>query len=122
MTRLVADLKRVRPDILVVLGGPEVSYESSEEPIVQLSDYVIAGEGDVAFRELCQRLLAGDVGSPKMIQAPVPTFDQIQLPYDFYDETDVANRVIYVEVSRVVHSPVSFVSLRWIYLFVGKRG
>src|SRR5262245_37107071 len=26
-TRLVADLKRVRPETVVVLGGPEVSYE-----------------------------------------------------------------------------------------------
>src|SRR5215471_4054223 len=26
--RLVADLKRMRPDIIVVLGGPEVSFEA----------------------------------------------------------------------------------------------
>src|SRR5207237_7713500 len=28
--QLVAELKRVRPDIIVVLGGPEVSYELDE--------------------------------------------------------------------------------------------
>ena len=27
-TRLVSDLKRVRPEIIVILGGPEVSYET----------------------------------------------------------------------------------------------
>src|SRR6185295_9765946 len=45
-TRLVADLKRVRPEVVVVLGGPEVSYETEEQEIVRLADYVIAGEGD----------------------------------------------------------------------------
>ena len=31
--RLVADLKRVRPDILIVLGGPEVSSETDQQEI-----------------------------------------------------------------------------------------
>src|SRR3982750_89449 len=34
-TRLVADLKRVRPDITVILGGPEVSYEIDEQEIAR---------------------------------------------------------------------------------------
>ena len=38
-TRLVADLKRVAPEIIVVLGGPEVSYETDQQEIVQLSDF-----------------------------------------------------------------------------------
>lgn len=100
MTRLVADLKRVRPDIMIVLGGPEVSYEAVGEPIVEMADYVISGEADCAFRQLCERLLSGEPVGPKMIQASVPTFDQLQLPYDLYSDADVANRVLYVEVSR----------------------
>lgn len=100
MTRLVADLKRVRPEIAIILGGPEVSYEADGQPIVEMADYVISGEADCSFRELCLKLLNGEVGESKMIQAPVPTFDQLALPYDFYDDADVANRVIYVEVSR----------------------
>src|SRR5262245_16014477 len=40
LTRLVAALKRLRPEIVVVLGGPEVSFEFDEQPIVQMSDYV----------------------------------------------------------------------------------
>src|SRR5688572_11749692 len=35
-TEVVALLKAVRPDVLVVVGGPEVSYESEEQRIVQL--------------------------------------------------------------------------------------
>ncbi len=100
MTRLVADLKRVRPDLIIVLGGPEVSYEAEGQPIVELADYVISGEADCSFRELCTKLLDGEPCSQKMIRSAVPTFDQIQLPYDLYDDKDVAQRVIYVEVSR----------------------
>ena len=33
MTRLVADLKRVRQEIIIVLGGPEVSYEAEGQAI-----------------------------------------------------------------------------------------
>ena len=32
-TQLVAELKRVRPDVIVVVGGPEVSYESDQQEI-----------------------------------------------------------------------------------------
>ena len=56
-TRLVADLKRVRPDILVVLGGPEVSYDTDDLAIVRLADHVIAGEADQAFAQLCREQL-----------------------------------------------------------------
>src|SRR5262245_12914001 len=48
-TRLVAELKRVRPEITIVLGGPEVSYETDQQEIVRLADYVITGEADLSF-------------------------------------------------------------------------
>src|ERR1044071_5124426 len=58
-TRLVADLKRVRPDIIVILGGPEVSYEIDQQEIVRHADYVVTGEADLAFSALCEQILAG---------------------------------------------------------------
>ena len=48
MARLVADLKRVRPDVTVVVGGPEVSYETDGQEIARLADFVITGEADLA--------------------------------------------------------------------------
>lgn len=100
MTRLVADLKRIRPELLIVLGGPEVSYEAEDQPIVQMADYVISGEADLAFPELCQSLLAGARPASKFIAAPVPPLDRIELPYEFYTDEDIAHRVLYVEASR----------------------
>jgi hypothetical protein len=99
-TRLVADLKRLRPEILVVLGGPEVSFEYDEQPIVALADYVITGEGDLAFARLCTELLAGRRPETKIIVAEVPRLDELVLPYDLYTDEDIAHRVIYVEASR----------------------
>ncbi len=72
--RLVADLKRVRPDMLVVLGGPEVSHETDGQPIVAVADYVITGEADLAFADLCERLLKGDRPAGKVIAAGLPEF------------------------------------------------
>ena len=119
-TRLVADLKRVRPDITIVLGGPEVSYETEGQRIVELADFVITGEADLAFRSLCESLLEGettedrlqtespslpvssnsDEAISKIIAAPLPQFDQLALPYDLYTDEDIAHRVLYVEASR----------------------
>src|SRR5437016_2012795 len=58
-TEVVAAIKRIRPEVTVVLGGPEVSYETEAQPIVQLADHVITGEADLKFAEVCQALLAG---------------------------------------------------------------
>src|ERR1051325_3056855 len=99
-TEVVATLKRVRPDITIVLGGPEVSYEVETQPIVQLADYVITGEADLKFGELCRQILCGQNPPAKIIPAELPAFSQLQLPYHLYDEQDVANRIIYVEASR----------------------
>jgi radical SAM superfamily enzyme YgiQ (UPF0313 family) len=97
---VVAALKRVRPDIIIILGGPEVSYEVETQPIVQLADYVITGEADLKFAEVCEQLLAGGSPGTKIIPAGLPEFSQLALPYRFYDERDVAHRIIYVEASR----------------------
>jgi radical SAM superfamily enzyme YgiQ (UPF0313 family) len=56
-TEVIAAIKRVRPDIKIILGGPEVSYETENQPIVQLADHVITGEADLKFAEVCRVLL-----------------------------------------------------------------
>ena len=52
-TELVAALKRIRPDLIVILGGPEVSHETAQQEIVRLADHVITGEADLKFAEVC---------------------------------------------------------------------
>jgi len=99
-TEVVATLKRVRPDITLIVGGPEVSHETETQPIAQLADYVITGEADLLFAEVCGRLFAGERPAAKIIPATAPEFSQLALPYDLYDDQDIAHRIIYVEASR----------------------
>jgi len=99
-TELVATLKRIRPDLTIILGGPEVSYELENQPIVQMADYVITGEADLAFADICGRLLSGERPATKILPATLPEFSQLALPYHLYNEQDIAHRVIYVEASR----------------------
>jgi radical SAM superfamily enzyme YgiQ (UPF0313 family) len=56
-TEVVALLRRIRPELIVILGGPEVSYETDGQEIVALADHVITGEADVKFAEVCTELL-----------------------------------------------------------------
>ena len=110
---LVRILKTIRPEIIIVIGGPEVSYEIDRQDICKLADYVVAGEGDLAFADLCRTLLGShsnntsgeaqvQATSPKdkVVRAVLPSTRELALPYDVYDDDDVANRVIYVEASR----------------------
>ncbi len=98
--QLVSDLKRLRPELTVIIGGPEVSYEVEEQEITRVADYVITGEGDLAFADVSKRLLSGVKPPQKIIPAPLPEFRQLALPYDLYTVEDIAHRVIYVEASR----------------------
>jgi radical SAM superfamily enzyme YgiQ (UPF0313 family) len=113
-TEVITAIKRLRPDIKIILGGPEVSYETEGQPIVELADHVITGEADLKFAEMCRVLLGGRAGSPlpaercarsdapypKIIAASIPDFSKIILPYDLYTDDDLAHRIIYVEASR----------------------
>ena len=102
-TELAAMLKRLRPDITLVVGGPEVSFETEQQEICRLADYVITGEADLAFAQLCRALLAGKRPAGRIIAAPLPRFDgpgALHLPYHLYSDQDIAHRVIYVEASR----------------------
>src|SRR6185436_12197441 len=83
-TEVVAAIKRVRPEVAIILGGPEVSYEMEQQPVVQLADYVITGEADLKFAEVCRRLLSGERPASKIIPAELPEFAQLVLPYALY--------------------------------------
>jgi radical SAM superfamily enzyme YgiQ (UPF0313 family) len=73
-TQLAADLKRLRPDIMLVLGGPEISYETDQQQIAQYADHIVTGEADMVFGELCERLLDGERPLAKVIAAELPEF------------------------------------------------
>jgi len=99
-TKIVAMLKRVAPEVTVVLGGPEVSFETNEQDICKLADYVVTGWGDVTFPKLCGEILHGPKPLMKVHAGVQPPMAEIALPYSLYSSEDIAHRTIYVEASR----------------------
>jgi len=100
LTHIVALLKRVAPEITIVLGGPEVSHETNEQRIIALADYVVTGWGDTTFPRLCSEILNGPKPLMKIHAGEQPAMDQIAFPYAYYSAEDIAQRTVYVEASR----------------------
>lgn len=99
-TQVISLIKIIRPEIIIISGGPEVSYEYEKLTITNLSDYVITGAADLAFAKLCGELSQQRQPEEKVIHAQFPSPLEIQLPYYLYTNEDIKNRVIYVEASR----------------------
>lgn len=63
--KLIVEIKKLQPETLIGLGGPEVSFCAekflSENPA---TDFIICGEGEETFREVCETLAQ----SPALLQ------------------------------------------------------
>lgn len=112
---ILADIKKVLPDVKIWAGGPEVSYHAEaflkEEQAV---DLVMMGEGEITFAHFLKALLEGE----DLKQVPglmlrnddgtitdtgfrqVMDMSQIPFPYAFMDMKELEHRIIYYESSR----------------------
>ncbi len=96
---LIEVIKKVSPSTQIIIGGPEVSHTPFRVDFSQ-ADFIIQGEGEIAFYELCRDILATQAPKERIIKALMPNLKEIQLPYQHYNDMDVAYRYIYVEASR----------------------
>ncbi|WP_024955770.1 B12-binding domain-containing radical SAM protein [Sulfurospirillum arcachonense] len=92
-------LKKVAPEIIIIVGGPEASYFPHRVDFSG-ADYFIQGEGDIAFYELCRAIYDDKAPTQKIIKADMVDLNAIKLPYAYYSDEDVAHRQCYVEASR----------------------
>ncbi|MDD4753061.1 MAG: DUF4080 domain-containing protein [Desulfitobacteriaceae bacterium] len=112
---IAAMLKKVLPDTIIVLGGPEVSFDACSLMESNLSiDYIVTGEGEETFRELILCLgegrNTGDVAGLVYRKNSVPVknpdrlliknLDQIPFPYPPEDLDKFTGKIIYYESSR----------------------
>lgn len=97
---VISLVKKIAPEVIIILGGPEVSHETEDQEIVQISDYVIKGEADFQFYELCSQILNEIKPNQKIWKAILPQIDLIKTPYHLFTESDLKNRILYVEASR----------------------
>ena len=108
VTRLLRDLRALRPEAVLILGGPEVSYGLAQTGIAEEDyDYLIAGEGERAFAGLLLKLSACPVPAylglsvqGKTVRGAVMA-DLDELPFYFAGRMErFAGRILYYEASR----------------------
>ncbi|MCQ8103161.1 DUF4080 domain-containing protein [Methylomonas sp. SURF-2] len=97
---LVGILKQVAPQIHIVLGGPEVSHPPDLPPVAELADVIITGTGEISFPDLCRRLLTGQPPQQKIMTGETAPLSALASPYPYYSDTDLKQRIVYVEASR----------------------
>jgi len=91
---LAADLKKLLPGLIVILGGPEVSYD----PVCCPADFIVRGEGERAFQELMAYYNDG-IGDITKITGGAADIGRLSFPYAD-GAGDFTNRIIYYESSR----------------------
>jgi len=105
-TKVIQLIKRIEPEIVIIIGGPEVSYEYEQQEIFHSSDYLIQGAADTGFAALCRLILSESSSdnqlppNAKVFHYQEPPLSEIKLPYQYYTNEDITNRVIYAEASR----------------------
>ena len=105
---------------IVILGGPEASNLPPEAPLLNApalteADYLVRGEGELAFADLCRALLSGravepsssiasvarlSAGGPRLVAAAPVDPALIDPGYRLYSAEDLARKLTYVEASR----------------------
>lgn len=98
---VVRELRARKPGLLIVLGGPEISYETESQPLFELVDHVFKGEADFLFRDFVADWIERGVRPDKKILGPkLPEIKEIAMPYRLYSDEDIKHRTLYVEASR----------------------
>jgi radical SAM superfamily enzyme YgiQ (UPF0313 family) len=99
-TDVVSLLKVIAPEIKIILGGPEVSYETEQQAIVGYADYVLTGPADLSFYQLCKDIINNTAPDRKVINSKPVALAELELPYQYYTDEDLKHRLLYVEASR----------------------
>jgi radical SAM superfamily enzyme YgiQ (UPF0313 family) len=93
-------LKQIQPDLKIVIGGPEVSHYPDVPDWFDVVDYCVTGAGELQFKTLCTQLLNKQKPLERVIAGIELPLEQLNMPYEFYNDTDIKNRILYVEASR----------------------
>lgn len=106
-------LKRINPEVKILLGGPEVSYEWEEVMLHPAVDYLILGEGEIPFQQFVTNYPQVK-GIPNLVTKenytnvlPTPIDCKFSVnnlsnrnPYQYDPTVDLRNKVCYIETSR----------------------
>lgn len=107
--RLIDNIKKISPNIKIILGGPEVTYNSKK--YLEYADFVVVGEGEKPFYELIKyfdgKMNLEDIGGicykndnkalETINKENVPLSD---IPFPYTEVDSFKNKIIYYESSR----------------------
>lgn len=105
-------IKILNPQIKILLGGPEVSYDWQDVIALPQIDFIITGEGEIPFAEFLQFYpnvnhlsnIASKKDAEVLYAQKSVTFDlenyRYILPYKNDSIESLYNRVLYIETSR----------------------
>ncbi len=98
---------------VVILGGPEAANLDAGAPLLAECDWLVRGEGEHAFRELCRAILADRMpetggaiqsvrtqGTYRIATAAPVDPATIDPGYRLYTDEDLRRKLTYVEASR----------------------
>lgn len=113
---IISEIKKILPDCIIWVGGPEVSYDSdkflNENPNV---DMVMRGEGEITFKEVVDNIDKGyekeqlkeikgityRTNTGEIISNPDREYmDMSLIPFPYENMSDFENKIIYYETSR----------------------
>lgn len=110
---LIDRLKALKPNLIIVLGGPEVMYDPEFFLESWNINYVISGEGEFVLGELLSELEIGNRVveirgvssqghiSKAVVQADLEKLSALDSPYALpEDQAELKNRLVYFETSR----------------------
>lgn len=112
---VINELKQRHPNIIIIIGGPEVSYDINHWFKTIKTNFIISGEGEYPFKKLLDYIIRKK-GSLNKISGLsykennkvytnendyVIDLDTIPTPYQFKkDKPNLSTRIAYVEASR----------------------
>ncbi|GAA0105975.1 B12-binding domain-containing radical SAM protein [Paraclostridium sordellii] len=115
IVKLCDNIKKVKPNMKIALGGPEVSYDSEDSmKKYDFVDYILYGEGELVFRDFV-KYLKGDIqiedvdgivyrNNKDIIKnKPMKLLENLDLipsPYEKLNKEEYENRIVYYETSR----------------------
>lgn len=94
-------LRQVLPQVIIVLGGPEVGFTPElARKECPAADYIICGEGEETFTALCQALARGE--HPQLPAMPSVVEDLSVLPFPYEDLAKVVRATVLPITSAAV--------------------
>ena len=113
--KVIDTIKKINPQIVIMVGGPEVSYDVHEwMSTVKGFDFIVVGEGEETFKNLLNELkgnrefdkipgIAYRRNDEVIITHPLHKLDLRELPSPYRFKEDLphlSKRVTYIETSR----------------------